>query len=86
MDVDERLSKNEQIDSKMLDEREATLLDEVRETRHYYSKGAREARLFHSVIAIIVLVGSVIAPVAVVSSTGGQAGLALLGMNSISGG
>jgi hypothetical protein len=81
MDGAEKLPKDEPIDSKMLDEREANLLDEIRKTRHYYSKSAREARLFHSAIAIIVLIGSVIAPVAVVSSTGAQAGLALFGIN-----
>jgi hypothetical protein len=81
MDGEETLPKGHQIDSKMLDDRETTLLGEIREYRHYYSKSAREARLFHSGIGIIVLIGSVIAPVAVVSSTGGQAGLALFGIN-----
>lgn len=81
MDGEERPPKDEQIDSKMLDEREVTLLDEIRKTRHYYSKSAREAQLFHRVITIIVLIGSVIAPVAVVSSTGTQAGLTLFGIN-----
>jgi hypothetical protein len=78
---EEGLPRDEQIDSKMLDDREAGLLEEIRATRHYYSKSAREARLFHSVIMIVVLIGSVIAPVAVVSSTGAQAGLALFGIN-----
>jgi hypothetical protein len=81
MNGEERLPKDEQIDGKMLDEREANLLNDIRETRHYYSKSAREARLFHSVITIIVLFGSVVAPIAVVSSTGTHAGLALFGID-----
>lgn len=81
MDREENLPKDDRIDSKMLDEREADLLEEIRKTRHYYSKSAREARLFHDAIGIIVLVGSVIAPIAVVSSTGTQVGLALFGIN-----
>ena len=80
MDADE-LPKSVQIDSKMLDERETELLEKIRETRHYYSKSARRAQLFHSMISILVLLGSVIAPIAVVSSTGGQEGLALFGIN-----
>jgi hypothetical protein len=81
MDREQSLPRDEQIDSKMLDEREVDLLDEIRKTRHYYTKSAREARLFHNAITIIVLVGSVIAPIAVVSSTGTQAGLGLFGIN-----
>ena len=79
--MDRELPRDEQIDSKMLDEREASLLEEIRNTRHYYSRSAREARLFHNAITIIVLIGSVIAPIAVVSSTGTQAGFALFGIN-----
>jgi Protein of unknown function (DUF4231) len=81
MDREENLPKDDRIDSKMLDEREADLLEEIRKTRHYYSKSAREARFFHDAIGIVVLVGSVIAPIAVVSSAGTQVGLALFGIN-----
>jgi hypothetical protein len=79
MDGEKIPTENEQIDIKMLDEREANVLEDIRQTRHYYSKSAREARLLHSTISVIVLVCSVIAPVAVVSSTG-SAGLALFGV------
>jgi Protein of unknown function (DUF4231) len=79
MDDQERLPKD--IDTKLLDERETSLLEDIRNTRHYYSKCAREARTFHSAISIFVLIASVIAPIAVVSSTGAQQGLALFGIS-----
>ena len=70
----------DQVDAKMLDEREFSLLEDISDTRHYYSKCARQARLFHSSISMVALIGSVIAPIAVVSSTGAQEGLALFGI------
>jgi hypothetical protein len=81
MDSEENRAQDHQVDSKMLDERETALLGNMRETRHYYTKSARRARLFHNAISMVVLFGSVVAPIAVVSSTGAQQGLALFSLN-----
>ena len=65
-------------------EREEALLREIEASVAYYKNRATWSNLLHRIISIIVLIGSVVAPVAVVSSSGAGsvpgAGLAVFGV------
>lgn len=75
----EKIMSDEKIDQ-LWRQREKDLIEDINTSIEYYSKQASRARGCHRTIGVTVLIGSVLAPVAVVSSAGTTAGLALFGV------
>jgi hypothetical protein len=61
--------------------REKNLLQEIDQSISYYSSRAWTARICHRTVGVVVLVGSVFAPVAVASSAGTNTGLELFSID-----
>ena len=61
--------------------REKQLLQEIDKSISYYSSCAWSARIYHRTVGVIVLVGSVFAPVAVASSAGTSTGFDLFSID-----